>query len=141
MELLTHKAPCSISSLALFCSVSKDLVSQCKDSTIQARQVLVADLLFELPLIKLLVLDHTKCSSSSLIARTKGALNPDKGKDPKKFLKNCWNTYRPFVKCQCKRINPNSSCKASIFWFDHILWFIFQNLNKFFPFSSNYFSL
>ena len=80
--------------------------------------------------------DPSKCASSSLIARTKGPINPDKSKDPKKFLKNCWNTFRPFLKCQCKRLDPNSSCNASIIWLDHLLWFVFQNLPRFFHFNS-----
>ena len=40
------------------------------------------------------------------------------------------------LKCQCKRLDPNSSCNASIIWLDHLLWFVFQNLPPFFSFNS-----
>lgn len=135
-ELTNHKAPFSISSLALICSLTPELIDQCKTYAIQARHILQSDFFFELPLIKFSDIDPSKCGSSSLIARTKGPINPDKSKEPKKFLKNCWNTFCPFLKCQCKRSNPNSSCNASIIWLDHLLLFIFQNLPRFFHFNS-----
>ena len=87
-DLLTHKAPFSLSSLALIFSLSDEVISQCKALAIQARQVLAIDFLFDLPLIKLSDIDPSKCSNFALIVRTKCAINPDKSKDPKKFLKN-----------------------------------------------------
>ena len=136
-ELINHKAPFSISSLALICSLTTERVDQCKNFALQARHLLANDFFFDIPHIKLSDIDQSKCSNIALIARTKGAINPDNTKDSKKFLKNCWNTFRPFLKCQCKRLDPNSSCNASIIWLDHLLWFVFQNLPWFFSFNSS----
>ena len=61
-ELINHRAPFSISSLALICSLTTELIDQCKTSALQARHILQSDFFFDLPLIKLSDVDPSKCA-------------------------------------------------------------------------------
>lgn len=90
------------------------------------------DIHFDLKFFSLADLDSSKCENKEVFFKAKSP-NPHESEN-KGYLRNCWNAFRPYIKCNCYKNNKN--CKAGIMWVDHLLWFMVHNLNKFFALSS-----
>jgi hypothetical protein len=42
-----------------------------------------------------------------------------------------WNCRRPYLRCACSQ-NAKSGCRGNMIWFDHAVWFMLNNLDRFF---------
>jgi hypothetical protein len=48
-----------------------------------------------------------------------------------KHSSQLWNVQRPYLRCACHQ-NASSGCRGAIIWFDHAIWYMVNNLSKFF---------
>jgi hypothetical protein len=72
--------------------------------------------------------DHHKCPSTMVRVFTKQDLPTGHGRSDK-HSSSFWNCQRPYLHCGCKTDN---TCKGAVIWFDHAVWFMINNLDRFF---------
>ena len=74
--------------------------------------------------------DHGKCATQAVKIQVKQDLST--GCDRKeKYVTELWNSMRPYMWCHC---NPRATqgCQGAIMWWDHAVWFMANNLERFF---------
>lgn len=74
--------------------------------------------------------DHCKCQIEEVNILLKNELNT-KEREPT-YLKELWNVGRPYMRCLCER-KATQGCTREILGWDHAIWFLANNLEKFFP--------
>lgn len=74
--------------------------------------------------------DHNKCPTSSVLVHTKQDVLTCSPRHPQHTSK-LWNCRRPYLRCACSQ-NAKIGCKGNMMWFDHSVWYMLNNLDRFF---------
>jgi hypothetical protein len=78
----------------------------------------------------LILFDHVKCSIPAIRIHTKLDLNTGFGRT-NKHSSAMWNCQRPYIRCTCSK-DALIGCRGDIMWFDHVVYFMINNLARFF---------
>ena len=74
--------------------------------------------------------DHNKCTTSSVLVHTKQDVLTCSPRHPQ-YTSKLWNCRRPYLWCACSQ-NAKMGCKGNMLWFDHSVWYMLNNLERFF---------
>ena len=87
----------------------------------------------------LVLYDQHKCPTLPVLLFLKQDLGTAAPRHPQHSAK-LWNCQRPYLRCKCSQNAKSSSCTGKMIWFDHAVWYMLNNLDRFFD-SSIYPSL
>jgi hypothetical protein len=122
-------APISTSVWRIWTGLSEDDMRTCSESAEQNRSAFRGKHKLLHP-FSLSLFDHRKCQTEEVSILLKNELNT-KEREPT-YLKELWNVGRPYMRCLCER-KATQGCTGEILWWDHAIWFLANNLEKFFP--------
>lgn len=74
--------------------------------------------------------DHYKCTTTSVMVHAKQDVLTCPPRHQQHTSK-LWNCRRPYLRCACSQ-NAKSGCRGNMIWFDHSVWFMLNNLDRFF---------
>jgi hypothetical protein len=74
--------------------------------------------------------EHHKCSTTSMKVHAKQEVLTCPPRHPQHTSK-LWNYRRPYLRCTCSQ-NAKSGCRGNMLWFDHSVWYMLNNLDRFF---------
>jgi hypothetical protein len=74
--------------------------------------------------------DHNKCTTSVVLVHAKQDVLTCPPRHPQ-YTSKLWNCRRPYLRCACSQ-NAKTGCKGNMIWFDHAVWFMLNNLERFF---------
>lgn len=74
--------------------------------------------------------DHNKCTTTTVLVHVKQDVLTCPPRHPQ-YTTKLWNCRRPYLRCSCSQ-NAKSGCKGNMMWFDHSVWFMLNNLDRFF---------
>jgi hypothetical protein len=78
----------------------------------------------------LALFDHNKCTTSSVLVHAKQDVLTCPPRHSQ-YTSKLWNCRRPYLCCACSQ-NAKIGCKGNMMWFDHAVWFMLNNLERFF---------
>jgi hypothetical protein len=78
----------------------------------------------------LVLYDHYKCTTTSVMVHAKQEVLTCPLRHQQHTSK-LWNCRRPYLRCACSQ-NAKSGCRGNMIWFDHAVWFMLNNLDRFF---------
>lgn len=74
--------------------------------------------------------DHNKCTTSTVLVHAKQDVLTCPPRHPQHTSK-LWNCRHPYLRCACSQ-NAKIGCKGNMMWFDHSVWYMLNNLERFF---------
>jgi hypothetical protein len=74
--------------------------------------------------------DHQKCTTTKVQVLVKHDILTCLPRH-KKYSSNLWNCQRLYIRCACEQ-NATYGYKGTMLWFDHAIWFMVNNLKRFF---------
>ena len=74
--------------------------------------------------------DNHKCPTSTIMVYAKQDVATCSPRPPQ-YTSKLWNCRRPYLRCTCSQ-NAKSRCKGEMIWFDQAIWFMLNNLERFF---------
>jgi hypothetical protein len=74
--------------------------------------------------------DHHKCTTTKVQVLAKQDMLICPPRHPK-YSATFWNCQRPYMRCTCEQ-DAKSGCKGTMLWFDQAMWFLVNNLERFF---------
>ncbi|GBG77471.1 hypothetical protein CBR_g23919 [Chara braunii] len=135
LDTYNYVAPFDVRGYTLMATVGQDETKSCFD---RAMDMVTVPPKVKFPfsgdgvsLPRMSVMDGTKCSSADPSVSIKGPMRPQ-NPAPMPELKRIWNMGKPYVKCRCVTFGRDD-CGKGPAWFDHLLWFIFRDLDILFP--------
>jgi hypothetical protein len=122
-------APISIPMWKLWASLSDVEVKASKDKALN-RLDLLKDPIMIPNAFPLAMFDHHKCTTTKVqvLAKQDMLTYPPRHK---KYSVTFWNCQRPYIRCMCEQ-DAASGCKGTMLWFDQAMWFLVNNLERFF---------
>jgi hypothetical protein len=129
-------APIPSSIWKIWANLSKSEVKACKEKALSTSSLLVEahPIANAFPLA---LFDNHKCSTTAIMLHVK----QDVLTCPPchaQYTSKMWNCRCPYLRCTCSQ-NAKNGCRGNMIWFDHSIWFILNNLDRFF--DSHYPSL
>jgi hypothetical protein len=122
-------APVPVSIWKLWANLSEAEVKTCEDKALNLGKSLLERQAVA-NAFPLALFDHHKCTTTSIMVHTKQEVLtcPPRLQQHSSKL---WNCRRPYLRCTCSQ-NAKNGCRGNMIWFDHSIWFILNNLNRFF---------
>jgi hypothetical protein len=74
--------------------------------------------------------EHHKCNITSVKVHAKQEVLTCPPRHPQHTSK-LWNCRRPYLRCTYSQ-NAKSGCRGNMLWFDHSVWYMLNNLDRFF---------
>ena len=122
-------APIPTSVWKVWANLSDANIKTCEDraltSATQAAEGLAVANAFPLALF-----DHHKCTTMSIKLHAKQDVLTCPPRNAQ-YTSKLWNCRRPYLHRTCSQ-NAKTGCKGNMIWFDHSVWFILNNLDRFF---------
>lgn len=113
----------------VWAGLKSDELKACIDAALHNRSVIRGMHDLAQP-YSLSMFDHGKCGTHAVKIQVKQDLST--GRDRKEnYITELWNSLRPYMRCHC---NPRAvhGCQGAIMWWDHAIWFMANNLERFF---------
>ena len=122
-------APIPISVWKIWGNLSDTEVKACEDKTLNAHSQ-DAESHAITNAFPLVLYDHHKCPTNTVKVFTKQDMLTCHPRDPHHTSK-LWNCRRPYLRCACSQY-AKRGCKGNLIWFDQGVWFMLNNLERFF---------
>ena len=110
-------------------NLSKSEVKSCEDKALsypsQAAESHAVANAFPLALY-----EYHKCTTSSVLLHAKQDVLTCPPRLAQ-YTSKLWNCCRPYLRCACSQ-NAKGGCRGTMIWFDHSVWFMINNLDRFF---------
>jgi hypothetical protein len=122
-------APITIPMWKIWVYLSDQEVKRCKERALNCQNMLREPIILS-NAFPLSFFDHHKCNTTKIQVLAKqnvSTVNPR----VKKYTSTSWNCQRSCIRCMCDRAAP-TGYKGTMLWFDHTIWFILNNLERFF---------
>ena len=74
--------------------------------------------------------EHHKCTTTSILLHAKQDVLTCPPRMAQ-YSSKLWNCRHPYFRCTCSQ-NAKSGCRGTMIWFDHSVWFMLNNLERFF---------
>jgi hypothetical protein len=110
--------------------LSDDEVKECEERALSCHNMTKKDGILIPNAFPLAMFDHHKCTTTAIMLHAKQDMMTCNPRD-KKYSTTFWNCQRPYIRCSCVQ-DAASGCKGNMLWFDHAIWFIINNLDRFF---------
>lgn len=123
-------APIPICTWRTWAALTSAELDACNEAALQNKSIIRGIHALVMP-FSLSEFDHRRCPSHEVNVQIKVDLETGKTRKDK-FLTELWNPSRPYLRCACLRA-PTATCPGSILWLDHAVWFMINNLERFFP--------
>jgi hypothetical protein len=122
-------APIPISVWKLWANLSDADVRICEEKALHSTSAMVEGhaIINAFPLA---LYEHHKCTTTSIKVHTKQDVLTCPPRHPQHTSK-MWNCKRPYLRCTCSQ-NAKVGCKGNMIWFNQSVWFILNNLDRFF---------
>jgi cellobiose-specific phosphotransferase system component IIA len=78
----------------------------------------------------LALFDHNKCTTTAVLLHAKQDVLTCPPRHPQ-YTSKLWNCRRPYLRCACSQ-NAKNGCRGNMIWFDHAIWYMLNNLDRFF---------
>lgn len=122
-------APIPTSVWKIWANLSEADIKTCEDralsSATQAAEGVAIANAFPLALF-----DNHKCTTTAIKLHAKQDVLTCPPRHAQ-YTSKLWNCRRPYLRCTCSQ-NAKNGCKGNMIWFDHSVWFILNNLDRFF---------
>jgi hypothetical protein len=122
-------APITIPMWKIWAYLSDQEVKRCEERALNCENLLREPIILS-NAFPLALFDHHKCNTTKIQVLAKQnvmTVNPC----VKKYTSTFWNCQRPYIRCMCDQA-ATTGCKGTMLWFDHAIWFILNNLERFF---------
>jgi hypothetical protein len=122
-------APIPISVWKIWANLSESEVKSCEDKALSSssQSVEAHTIANAFPLA---LYEHHKCTTSSVLLHAKQDVLTCPPRLAQ-YSSKLWNCRRPYLRCACSQ-NAKSGCRGTMIWFDHSVWFMLNNLDRFF---------
>jgi hypothetical protein len=122
-------APIPISVWKIWANLSESEVKSCEDKALSsASQSVEAHTIANA--FPLALYEHHKCTTTSILLHAKQDVLTCPPRLAQ-YSSKLWNCRRPYLRCACSQ-NAKSGCRGTMIWFDHSVWFMLNNLDRFF---------
>jgi hypothetical protein len=122
-------APIPTSVWKIWANLSDSEVKTCEDKALSsASQAVEAGTVANA--FPLALYEHHKCTTSSVLLHAKQDVLTCPPRLAQ-YTSKLWNCRRPYLRCACSQ-NAKSGCRGTMIWFDHSVWFMLNNLDRFF---------
>lgn len=122
-------APITTSMWKMWAFLSDIDVKRCEDKAL-SREGLLREPVIIPNAFPLALFDHHKCTSTKVQVLVKQDVLTCPPRH-KKYSSTMWNCQRPYIRCTCEQ-TAVVGCKGTMLWFDHAIWFMINNLGRFF---------
>jgi hypothetical protein len=122
-------APIPISVWKVWANLSNGVVKACEDKALNTKTQTVEGQAIA-NAFPLALYEQHKCTTSAVSVHAKQDVLTYPPRQPQ-YTSKLWNCRRPYLRCQCSQ-NAKSGCRGNMIWFDHSIWFMLNNLDRFF---------
>jgi hypothetical protein len=113
----------------IWANLSESEVKACKEKALSTASQLVEahPIANAFPLA---LFDNSKCTTTTIMLHAKQDVLTCPPRHAQ-YTSKMWNCRHPYLRCTCSQ-NAKNGCRGNMIWFDHSIWFILNNLDRFF---------
>jgi hypothetical protein len=123
-------APISTPMWKFWTYLSDDEVKECEERALSCHNMAKKDGVLIPNAFPLAMFGHHKYTTTAIMLHTKQDMMTCNPRD-KKYTSTFWNCQRPYIRCSCAQ-DASTGYKGNMLWFDHAIWFIINNMDRFF---------
>jgi hypothetical protein len=122
-------APIPASAWRIWANLTENEVKNCEDKALTMTSSLPEGIAVA-NAFPLALYEHHKYNTTSVKVHAKQEVLTCPPRHPQHTSK-LWNCRRPYLRCTCSQ-NAKSGCCGNMLWFDHSVWYMLNNLDRFF---------
>lgn len=114
----------------IWCAFTAAEIKACEELAMNGNQAFKSAIFVD-HAFPLYLFDHSKCTVPDVKLHVKFEI-PTANDRKHTHVHEMWNVHRPYMRCTCSA-DAVVGCHGSVIWWDHAIWYMVNNLEKFFP--------